>query len=78
MEIFLADANDNWNFVHFGSYKGKRITRAIIAGEIYAFSTAFDFDFILKHDLKVIIGKDVPIHMLSDSKSPFDIVTKAI
>lgn len=75
MAIF--DANNNCNLVHFDSYKDKRVTGEVLFGYIHAFSTAFDFAFILQHDLKAMLGKDVPIDMFIDSKSLFDMVTKA-
>ena len=43
MVIFLSDASGACNLIHFGSYKDKRVTQAILGGEVHAFSTAFDF-----------------------------------
>lgn len=76
MVIFLSDRYGNFNLIYYGSYKDRRATRAILAGKIHAFGTAFDFSCLLEHELPLILGTKIPIHMLTDSKLLFDLVTK--
>lgn len=48
-----------------------------MAGEVYAFSEAFDEAFIIRFDLERLYGKRIPLTHLTDSKQLFDVVTKA-
>ena len=48
-----------------------------MAGEVYAFSRAFDSAFIIKHDLESVYNHTIPLIMLTDSKQMFDVITKA-
>ena len=41
-----------------------------------AFAEAFDAAFILKTDLQEVLYQPVPLDMLTDSKSLFDVITK--
>lgn len=43
---------------------------------MYAFSDAFDAAYILKHDLESILNSKIPMTILTDSKSSFDVITK--
>lgn len=52
------------------------MTKAILAGENYAFGTVFDFLYLLQHDLRLILGGNVQIRMFIDSKLLSDLVTK--
>ena len=77
MVIFLADSTGVCNLIHYGSYKEKRVTKSILAREIHAFGTAFDFAFILQHDIGAILSRLIPIHVFTDSKNLLDLITKA-
>jgi hypothetical protein len=46
-----------------------------MAAEALAFADAFDHAFILKHDLQRILGREVSLLMLTDSKMLFDVIT---
>ena len=43
---------------------------------MYAFADAFDYSYTMKHDLENILRKTIPLKMLTDSKSIFDVITK--
>jgi hypothetical protein len=53
------------------SHKSRRVTKS----EALAFADAFDHAFILKHDLHLVLGREVPLLMLTDSKMLFDRIT---
>lgn len=53
-----------------------RITRSSIAGETLALADAFDNLFMVKYELQRMLGNDVPLLMLTDSKISFDIITR--
>lgn len=46
-----------------------------MAAEALAFADAFDQAYILKHDLQRILGQEIPLFMLTDSKLLFDVIT---
>ena len=75
--ILLADDENNVHFIDFGSKKSTRVVRSIMAGEMYAFVLGFDRAFIIKHDFQEMLGKSIPITMLTDSKQVFDSMTKS-
>jgi hypothetical protein len=46
-----------------------------MAAQTLAFADAFDNEFILKHDLQRMLGREIPLLMLTDSKFLFDVIT---
>ena len=42
-----------------------------------AFTDAFDMTFAIKKDMKLMINQPLPIVMLTDSLSLFDVITKS-
>lgn len=75
--ILLTDRTRRVNWLHYSSYKSKRIVRSVLGGETYAFADGFDFGFTLRHDLQRITGRKIPITMLTDSQSLFNVIVKA-
>ena len=73
----LCNKNDQGHVLTFASRKSRRVVRSIMAGEVYAFSQAFDAAFMIKHDLETIYCQKIPMLMLTDSKKRFDVITKA-
>ncbi len=75
--VALCDGNNRCCIIGYRSYKCQRVTRSAMASECHAFADAFDFAFILKHDLETLLSQIIPIQMLNDNKSLFDIIVKA-
>ena len=75
--ILLTDKTDRCNIIHYSSHKSRRVTRSVLGGEVYAFADAFDFAFTLKHDLQVMLCQKIPLTILTDSNSLFDVITKS-
>lgn len=46
-----------------------------MAGETLAFPDALDNSFMVKHELQRMLGNNVPLLMLTDSKILFDVIT---
>lgn len=49
--ILLADAQNNANIIHWQSVKYRRVTRSVLASELYALSLAFDVAATIKSTL---------------------------
>lgn len=75
--VFLADGNDSVIPLCFKSYKARRVTRSVLAAELIAFADLFDQSFTLAAEMeKLLPSKKIPVTLLTDSKSLFDILTK--
>ena len=74
--IFLVDALGNCQPVHWSSHKAKRVTRSVLGSEVLAFSDAFDMSYAIKHDLQALLNQEIPLVMMTDSLSLFDVITK--
>eukprot|EP00168_Porphyra_purpurea_P016741 TRINITY_DN552_c0_g1_i1.p1 TRINITY_DN552_c0_g1~~TRINITY_DN552_c0_g1_i1.p1 ORF type:complete len:862 (-),score=144.43 TRINITY_DN552_c0_g1_i1:471-2858(-) len=75
--ILLCDASGRAHVLSFRSKKSRRVVQSIMAGEVYAFSAAFDEAYTLRYDLEQLYGRPIPISVFTDSKQLFDVVTKA-
>ena len=42
-----------------------------------ALADGFDVGFMTKYDLQILTGKTIPVHIMTDSLSLFDVITKA-
>jgi hypothetical protein len=75
--IFLADGNGACQPMFWSSHKSRRVTRSVLGSETMALADAFDMAHALKHDMEMIIKQKVPIVILTDSLSLFDVITRA-
>ncbi|CAN8072966.1 unnamed protein product [Agarophyton chilense] len=74
--VFLGDGTDNVVPIHFKSYKAKRVTRSAMADELIAFSDLFDVTTTLSAEMSLIMNRDIPVQLFTDSKSLFDVISK--
>jgi len=74
--VLLCDAGGRAHILSFSSRKCRRVVHSIMAGEVYAFTAAFDEAFIIRYDLERLYGRHIPINIFTDSKQLFDVVTK--
>ena len=75
--ILLCDEINKCYVLSYCCKKSKRIVRSIMAGEIFAFSAAFDQDFVIRHDLEAILNQKISLTMFTDSEQLFDVLTTA-
>jgi hypothetical protein len=73
--ICLADSK-HANIVHWSSVKCKRVTRSVLAAELYALAHDFDLDVALKATLSAILDRFVSLVLCTDSKSLYDCLVK--
>ena len=74
--IVLADEQNNANIIHWSSIKCKRVTRSVLASELYATAHGFDTGIVIKTTLEKIINKPIPLILCTDSKSLYDCLVK--
>ena len=74
--IALADKDNNANVLHWSSTKCKRVTRSVLASELYAMTSGFDMASCLKATLEGILHTPIPLVVCTDSKSLFDCLVK--
>ena len=75
--ICLSDAKDNVAIIICRSYKCRRITRSDLASECHALADAFDYSYLVKYDPEKLLQQWIPVQMLTDSKSLFDVIIRA-
>jgi hypothetical protein len=64
------------NIVHWSSIECKRVTRNVLAAELYALVHNFDLDAVLKATLSAILDRFVFLIFCIDSKSLYDCLIK--
>ena len=70
---------DGLNFaipIVFKSYKSRTVTRSVLSAEVIVFADLIDDALALKSQIEYASQHAVPVHLLTDSKSPFDIISK--
>jgi len=72
----LADAHNNANILHWSSVKCKRVTRSVLASELYATAHGFDIGAAIKSTIDLILGSDVPLLLCTDSRSLYHCLVK--
>ena len=74
--VFLGDSSDSVIPISFKSYKSKRVTRSVMAGEVIAFSDLFDVAVTISLELRHLLDIEVPVQLFTDSKCLFDVISK--
>jgi hypothetical protein len=65
--VMLIDASHKAAVLHYQSSKSLRAARSSIASETLAFSHGFDAAFLLRHELEQMLGRVLPLVMMTDS-----------
>eukprot|EP00172_Hildenbrandia_rubra_P000344 Plantae.Rhodophyta-Hildenbrandia_rubra.ctg11618.p1 GENE.Plantae.Rhodophyta-Hildenbrandia_rubra.ctg11618~~Plantae.Rhodophyta-Hildenbrandia_rubra.ctg11618.p1 ORF type:complete len:534 (+),score=91.74 Plantae.Rhodophyta-Hildenbrandia_rubra.ctg11618:92-1603(+) len=76
MIALSCDHENNCSIAQHGSWKRSRVTRSVLAAEMHAFATGFDFTYALQQDIISMTGRKKPVVMRIDSKCLFDTITK--
>jgi hypothetical protein len=79
--LVLADASGRANILHWSSTKCKRVTRSVLASELYGMAHGFDMGVSVKSTIDRILGTDVnlfqlPLVICTDSKSLYECLVK--
>jgi hypothetical protein len=73
--ICLADAT-HANILHWSSIKCKRVTRSVLAAELFAMVHGFDVESVLKSILIKMLVIDIFLILVTDSKSLYDCLVR--
>ena len=74
--VLLVDAAANAKILSVKSYKSRRVIWSVLAAEVIAFASLFDHAFTFRKQFEQALYRALPMHLMTDSKSLFDIVGK--
>jgi len=74
--LVLADSSNKANIVHWSSVKCKRITRSVLASELYAMAHGFDIGAAIKATVELQLNINLPLILCTDSKSIYECLVK--
>lgn len=72
----LADHEGRYNILHYGRNRCHRVTRSVMAREIYDLILGFDFAHAMQHPLCEVTGRNAPIEAYLDAKTVLDVIGK--
>lgn len=75
--ILPCDSNNKSHILAYSSRNSRRVVRSSMAEDVYAFSTAFDNAYVIKHGIETIYRQTIPFCMFTESKQMFDVRTRA-
>lgn len=70
---FLRDKSGAVAPIYFESYMARRVTRSVMFGEVIAFSDLFDVSVTCAEEIGVMLSRNTPVQLLTESKSIFDV-----
>ena len=74
--MVAANAKNNANIIYYVFVKCKRITRSVLASELLRMVHGFDIAYSMKTTLDLILNKDIPLVICTDSKSFYNCLVK--
>lgn len=74
--IVLTDASKKANILHWSSVKCKRVTRSVLASELYGMTHGFDISTAIKSTIDKILQVNIPLIQVTDSKSLYDCLVR--
>src|SRR6266536_1720458 len=74
--IVLMDQNWTVNIIHWSSIKCKRVTRSVLASELYALAYGFDIRAAIKSTIEKILHTILLLVLCTDLKSLYDCLVK--
>ena len=74
--LVLADKKGNANILHWSLIKCKRVTRSVLASELYGIGYRFDIRASVKLTIEKALKINLPLVLCTDSKSLYDYLVK--
>ena len=72
--VLLVDQDKNCSIITWSSTKCKRVTRSVLAAELYATANAFDVGFAIAHTFGNFLGRKLELRVFTDSRTLFDAI----
>lgn len=72
--ITLVDGKHRANIIHYPSTKSRRVTRSLLASDLFACEAAFDNSSTVKLCLDDICGRKLPLILCTDSRCLYDMI----
>ena len=72
--VLLVDQDKNCSIITWSSTKCKRVTRSVLAAELYATANAFDIGFAIAHTFGHLLGRKIELRVFTDSRTLFDAI----
>jgi hypothetical protein len=74
--LVLTDSANKANIIHWSSIKCKRVTRSVLASELYAIVNGFDIGAVIKATIDLQLKIEIPLILCTDSKSIYECLVK--
>ena len=74
--IILVDSDNRANIIYWSSIKCKRVTRSVLASELYGMVYGFDHGAVIKATIERILRIQLPLILCTDSKSLYDCLVR--
>ncbi len=72
----MADSKGYTNILHWSFIKCKRVTRSVLASELYVMAHGFNISASIKSIVNRALGINLPLVLCIDSKSLYDCLIK--
>ena len=73
--IYIRDKHGTCSLLSWASSRSKRVTRSVLAAELFALSHSYDVGFSIRYTCSQLLKRDVPLRLFTDSKTLFQSVT---
>ena len=70
--VVIVDRDKNCSLIAWSSVKSKRVTRSVLAAELYSIAQAYDAGFAIRHCVSKLLQREVSLRVFTDSKTLFD------
>ena len=72
----ITDVTKKANIIYWSSIKCKRVTRSVLASELYSTAHGFDIGVTIKSTVDKILQINLPLVLCTDSKSLYDCLVR--
>ena len=74
--VLILDNSNTSVPISFKSHKSCGVTSYVLSAKVIGFSDRFDYAMAIRSKIDHALQQPVPMHLMTDSKSLFDIISK--